>query len=393
MTDPRAGTTMDWTYPAGSGDAGIFEIGRRLAEALGRGPDATRFTYDPMGMLRSTREIEAAARGGRLLTGFQTAAKLADEAARYADLLAAGTTVSVWATGAQPDLPGLDGLDYHQVPPDTRELVNQWFLVTDAPEPVAFVSYELSNADRFGVGGAGNEDKRFVGFVSDDQGVVALLMAALTAGPAAPAPPSDEAGAAPAAGGGAAPSGSAPGTGTATRPVSDAVAEIIRRSDPTGAVASGAAAGAVVVALGRGDALSAFLTAFAMARREERALVLVDRSAEGFVSPYKDWRGDDDVRPNPDQLFDAGLARREGRPDIGRYLDAAAAAGVSAGAWFPTRAGSDGLAEAARRFSGSVFVLPPDLARPTLAERLRGMSTGALAKATGLPVLIAGAAA
>jgi hypothetical protein len=27
---------MDWTYPEGSGDARIFEIGRRMAEALGR---------------------------------------------------------------------------------------------------------------------------------------------------------------------------------------------------------------------------------------------------------------------------------------------------------------------------------------------------------------------
>jgi hypothetical protein len=32
---------MDWTYPEGSDDAGIFEIGRRLAVAIGRAPDLT----------------------------------------------------------------------------------------------------------------------------------------------------------------------------------------------------------------------------------------------------------------------------------------------------------------------------------------------------------------
>lgn len=42
-----AAKDMDWTYPVGAGDSGIFEMGRRLAEALGRAPDATRFTYDP----------------------------------------------------------------------------------------------------------------------------------------------------------------------------------------------------------------------------------------------------------------------------------------------------------------------------------------------------------
>ena len=67
---------VDWTYPANSGDAGIFEIGRRIADALGRAPDATSFTYDPREMLRTTRQIERAARGGHLLGGYQLSDKL-----------------------------------------------------------------------------------------------------------------------------------------------------------------------------------------------------------------------------------------------------------------------------------------------------------------------------
>ena len=36
---------MDWTYPETNDEAGIFEIGRRLAEELGRAPDVTRFIW------------------------------------------------------------------------------------------------------------------------------------------------------------------------------------------------------------------------------------------------------------------------------------------------------------------------------------------------------------
>jgi hypothetical protein len=38
---------MDWTYPETNEKAGIFEIGRRLAEELGRAPDVTRFILPP----------------------------------------------------------------------------------------------------------------------------------------------------------------------------------------------------------------------------------------------------------------------------------------------------------------------------------------------------------
>ena len=170
---------MDWTYPVGAGDSGIFEIGRRLAEALGRAPDATRFTYDPRAMLRTTRDIERAATGGRLLVGFQAAAKFDVEADRYRALLAAGTQVTAWAAGQHAETHGLEDLDYRALPADTRRLENQWFLVTDSPEPLAFVSYELGDPTTFGVGGAASPGKRFVGFVSDDVAVVDLLIRTL----------------------------------------------------------------------------------------------------------------------------------------------------------------------------------------------------------------------
>lgn len=357
---------MDWTYPIGSGDAGIFEIGRRLAEALGRAPDVTRFTYDARDMLRSTREIERAARGGRLLVGFQTADKLRMEAERYGDLLAAGTQVSVWATGLRPDHPALSALDYHSIPLDRVRLQNQWFLASDGPEPLAFVSYELGDPVTFGVGGAATPGKRFVGFVSDDPGVVDLLVRAalspVALPPAAPEP----------------------------RAPSAAALELAAASEEFAPeVASGAGPGSVIVAIGRGSDRTAFVTGLAIARREGRDLVLVDRSAEGFASPYTDLRGNDAYRPSAERLFGDEMARAEGRQGTALYLEAAAAAGVTAGGWFPTHAGYGGLAEAVRRFGGALLVLPPDAAHPGLAERVRGMVPDRLRAGIGRPVLVA----
>jgi hypothetical protein len=353
---------MDWTYPANAGDSGIFEIGRRLAEALGRAPDATRFTYDPRAMLQTTREIEQAARGGRLLVGFQVAAKVAVEVERYRDIVEAGTDVVIWAAGNRPD--GLGDIDYRALPADTHRLENQWFLVTDRPERLAFVSYELGDPTTFGVGGAASPGKRFVGFVSDDPEVVELLVRTLLpiAVPAAPAAP---------------------------RPPSAGALALVEASEAASGRSRVAGDGPVLVAVGRGADRSAFVTALSMAREEQRDLVLIDRSAEGFLSPYHDLRGDDADRPSPDRLFDAAFARRDGRATLAEFLEAAQIAGIRAGGWFPTEAGPEGLAEAARRFGGALVVLPPDAARPGLAERIRGMVPDRIRTTVGLPVHIA----
>lgn len=358
---------MDWTYPANSGDAGIFEIGRRVAEALGRAPDATSFTYDPREMLRTTRQIERAARGGHLLVGFQQAEKLLVEADRYVDLRSAGTDLTVWAIGGRPTDPRLAELDYREASRDTSRLDAQWFLVSDRPEPVAFVSYELGEASRFGRGGAATPGKRFVGFVSDDPDVVTLLMEALRplGAPQPPRPP---------------------------RALSEAARTIAQDGESAGTATSAsmeAGDGAIIVPIGRGADRDAVVTALGIARRDRRSLVFVDRSAEGFSSPYSDLRGDDAGRPSPERLFDAETARVEGHVALADFLDAARSSGLEAGAWYPTKAGADGLADAVRRFGGALVVLPPDAAKPRLAERIRGMALDSLRSALAIPVVVA----
>ncbi len=360
---------MDWNYPAGAGPEGIYEMGRRLAEHIGRLPDATTFTNDAREMLRLTRRVEAEARGGRLFVGFQNAQKLELERSRYEALVADGTLVVAFGEGALD--PPIDGLEYRSLTTDHSRLANNWFLVTDAPERAAFVSWEVSDDPAaFGQGGAATPGKAFVGFVTDDPLVVAELASTLgTFGRPAPAVPP-----------------AIPTEPAAADPASQALAEAARHTvvSPTGAEP-----GAVVLALRRDDSDRTVYTAISIAHNEQRRLVVVDRSAESiFGMPYSDLRGDDDFRPRPDRLFGAGTAVREGRGRTARVITAAKALGVDAGGWFPTRAGSDGIAEAVKRFDGSVVVLPETVRQPSIAERLRGMTLDTLER-IGVPLVVA----
>jgi hypothetical protein len=176
---------MDWTYPTAPSDRradGIAEMARRLVDHIGDSHlPGTRFTYDAREMLRATREIEASVRGGgKLWVGFQNAPKLDHEAARYEDLTASGTEVVAFGTG-RPQLPAEARLRWIELEPSTVRLENQWFLVTTDPEPIAFVSWEVSEPARFGVGGISAPDKEFVGFVTDDSRVIAALVSHLEA--------------------------------------------------------------------------------------------------------------------------------------------------------------------------------------------------------------------
>ncbi len=176
-------SVMDWTYPATDPDQrtqGIAEIAQRLVvETDDPQLAGTRFTYDAREMLRATRDIEESlARGGTLWVGFQRADKLDHEVDRYGELSRSGTEVVAFGTGtpAQPS-----GVRWVRLEPSTRLLENQWFLVTTAPEPIAFVSWEVSEPSRFGEGGISAPDKRFFGFVTDDRRVIDLLVAYLDA--------------------------------------------------------------------------------------------------------------------------------------------------------------------------------------------------------------------
>lgn len=358
--------TMDWTYPSDAGPEGIYEMGRRLAAELGRVPDATSFMNDPREMLRTTRRVEAIATGGRLFVGFQEAAKLDLEAERYRRLVASGTRVVAYAN--ERPTADVGGLDYRELRADHARLENNWFLVSDDPDPIAFVSWEISDPRIFGTGGAATSGKRFVGFVSDDADVVAALIEHLEAVRGI-----EQAG----------------GTDEREAGPSPRALAILAGVDRARVAATGAPEGSLVVTVGRGDDTAALRLALAIARSEGRRLVVVDRSGEGlFGSPYSDLRGDDAYRPSPERLFDLTSARREGRASAATALEAADRLGVQAGGWFPTRSGADGLAVAIGRFDGALVVVPPDIRQPSIGERVRGMTMDSL-ESLGVPIIVA----
>ena len=156
-------------------------MARRVVDEIGDSQlPGTRFTYDAREMLRATREIEAAVRGGgRLWVGFQNATKLDHEASRYADLTASGAEVVAFGSG-RPLRAGMSPR-WIELEASTVRLENQWFLVTTDPEPIAFVSWEVSDPALFGVGGISAPEKEFVGFVTDDSRVIAALVSHLQA--------------------------------------------------------------------------------------------------------------------------------------------------------------------------------------------------------------------
>ncbi|HEX2372746.1 MAG TPA: hypothetical protein VHO93_02075 [Actinomycetota bacterium] len=171
---------MDW-HRQGDGDseagrrAGVLDLLRRAQQELGGGPlTGTRFLYHARDMLAATREIEAAARGAdtTLFVGFQRAGKLDGEAATYRDLVAVGVRVVAFGTGEPGRLPGLEWV---RLPEDQAALQNQWLLVTERPEPIAFVGFETSEPDRFGLVAVTDPSRTFTGFVTGDRRLVRAI--------------------------------------------------------------------------------------------------------------------------------------------------------------------------------------------------------------------------
>ena len=171
---------MDW-HRLGDGDsetgrqAGVLDLLRRAQGELGGGPlTGTRFLYHVRDMLAATREIEAAVRGHdtALFVGFQRAGKLAGEVVTYRDLVAAGVRVTAFGTG-EPEAP--TGVRWVRLPEDQAALQNQWLLVTEQPEPIAFVGFETSEPDRFGRAAVADPARTFTGFVTADRRLVRAI--------------------------------------------------------------------------------------------------------------------------------------------------------------------------------------------------------------------------
>ena len=61
------------------------------------------------------------------------------------------------------------------LPEDQAALENQWLLVAEQPEPIAFVGFETSEPERFGRAGISDGSRTFTGFVSGDRRLVRAI--------------------------------------------------------------------------------------------------------------------------------------------------------------------------------------------------------------------------
>jgi hypothetical protein len=171
---------VDW-HRLGDGDseasrqAAVLDLLRRAQRELGGDPlTGTRFLFQAHDMLAATREIEAAVSGAdtTLLVGFQRAEKLDGEAGTYRRLVRGGVRVIAFGTGEPLGLPGVRWV---RLPEDQAALQNQWFLVAERPEPIAFVGFETSAPDRFGLVGVTDPSRSFTGFVTGDRRLVRAI--------------------------------------------------------------------------------------------------------------------------------------------------------------------------------------------------------------------------
>lgn len=170
---------MDWERrPSGNptDPNGIGDLLARAHEAIGGPPlTGTRFVHTPREMLASTRQIEAQVSGvdTTLYVGFQRASRLDSAHDIYRGIVAAGTDVVAFGVGEPQPVRGLEWVEIDDRP---LALENQWYLVTQKPEPVAFVGFETSPSYLHAAGPAASPGKTWEGFVSSDQRLVDALV-------------------------------------------------------------------------------------------------------------------------------------------------------------------------------------------------------------------------
>ena len=332
---------MDWHRGRGTGEkaaAGVAQLLARAQEELGGRLLGARFLYDAREMFAATREIEqsVSAPGTTLYVGFQRAEKLDGEASIYRNLIGQGVQVIAFGTGTPAEMAQVRWV---RLPEDHGALENQWFLVTEAPEPIAFVGFETSPPDRIGAGGAADPSRTWAGFVTDDPRLVGAVASYLH-GLAERAAPSARDGQVPA-------------------PSAMLVVATDDGTDPAYAVCRRAG--------------------LDLARREGAAVVLYDRSSESYlVDPYEygPWTSQNHG-PAGDRPLDIPDLLRLGRRYLAEQVTEGRALGLEVGAWLARGTGPAALAAACERLQVDRVILPDKLARPSLRDRVLGRTLAA----------------
>ena len=377
---------MEWAITKAdlshSEKSGVVRFVERMERELRNGGtpiEGFQFLNSPLEMLRFTREIEeevlANPEGADLYVGFQNSEKLAGERRRYRRLLDAGVRLTAFGVGAAPDFPSNIRDHWASLKPDRHLLVNQWFLVSSNPVPIAFVGWETSPQDRFGEGGLTGEGKSFEGFVTSDPRVITALIEYLDHVFAGANQPGDEVDD---------PVCKLPDS--LCMEVEDDSVPVMMGRDHSSLVLDIPVRRILAITDLHGSAefygLRGWATELAIANASQ--LVLYEMSAASYlVSPYPE-----EHRKQWQRILSWRDLLPLGRAPLARQLARIQARGVEAGAILPTTHGFRHLAEWASREDIDLILLPVSLVRPGLLARLRGYSLDSLLEHTDRRVLV-----
>ena len=332
---------MDWNRRPGQGEdaaSGVADLLARAQQELGGPLMGTRFLYDARQMFAATREIESAVSepGSTLFVGFQRAEKLDGEARVYRNLTGQGVEIIAFGTGTPAEA---SQVRWVSLPEDHEALENQWFLVTESPEPIAFVGFETSPPDRIGEGGATDPSRTWAGFVTDDRRLVEAIAQYLRGVSGREGPPTLD-------------------------------GQEVTRS--------------TMLLVATDDGVDPAYTTcrragLEMAQREGAAVVLYDRSSESYlIDPYEygTWTSQNHG-PAGETILNPNELVRLGRRYLADQVAEGRALGLEVGAWLARGTGPAAMAAACERLHVERAILPDKMARPSLRDRVMGRTLAA----------------
>ena len=372
-------TSKDLSHPEKSGVVQFIERMERELRNGGTPIEGFQFLNSPLDMLRFSREIEDEAMAhpeeADLYVGFQNSQKLIGEEQRYRKILDSGVRVFGFGEGEAPAFLADSSSEWVSLPSNRYPLVNQWFLVSTAPAHIAFVGWDTSPDDRFGVDGVSALGKSFEGFVTEDPRVISALVEYLDqvrAGANMPDLASD---------------GKACHLpGAIDFGLEDDSVPVMMGKDHSGLKLDFPIRRIMAITDLHGSqefkALRGWATELAIANASQ--LVLFEMSAASYlVTPYPEEQR---------QQWKRVLNWREllplGRAPLARQLARIQARGVEAGAILPSSHGFKHLAHWADEADIDLILLPTSLVRPGLLSRLRGYSLDTLLEHTRRRVLV-----
>ncbi len=342
------GTAVD---PYGVGDL----LSRLESDVFGAGEKLSgfRFLNSAREMMRYTREIENEAAqstgGAQLYVGFQNSEKAEAEVSRYSRLSSSGVVPIPFGEGDLSDDALKTFPNWCQLRPNHELLENQ-FLITERPSPIAFIGWEVSDEEDWGKRGATETDKEFAGFVTDDPRVVAELICYLEE--------------------------------IRTREQGESVVDrslldFVQQEQVQRLL--------VVIDDGRQPHFQRVLDKATRLGRviTGSRLFLYDLAVASYlVDPY----------PSPDESWRRPLASGDlqalGRQRLAELVQRSSSLGVSTYAILPDHVGFDHLGEWCASQGIDAVILPAELTQPSLLERLKGRTIERLKSSSNVRIVI-----